>query len=126
MDNQYKELEVRSIFLLGLQVWFFSRAVCAEFGNIQENERDACISQAKEEHAAYGDVLLGDFNDSFQNLSLKANMMLNYAERNPSIYDVIYYGDSDVLLNPLVLIETIVRLCDKVKFVSLLFKLVQG
>ena len=90
--------------------------MCAEFGTLKENERDKCISQAAPENDVYGDVLLGDFDDSFQNLSLKANLMLNYAERNPSVYDVIYYGDSDVLLNPLVLTETVVRLCNKVTF----------
>ena len=47
-----------------------------------KNQRNESISQAQAENDIHGDILLGDFQDSFQNLSLKANQFFEFAEQN--------------------------------------------
>jgi hypothetical protein len=58
-------------------------------------------SDIKAENNQSDDILMGDFSDSFQTLSLKDHLMFNYLDKNCSEVDFLFKGDDDILLNPI-------------------------
>lgn len=89
-NGEIKPIQVQHIFLLGMQ---------------SPNDAEYLHSESD-----FGDILLGEFEDSFQNLSIKEHLFLDYVnELGPDSLDFIYKGDTDVLVNPPMLLDQIVR-----------------
>ena len=90
LNGKIKPIQVQHIFLLGMQ-----------------SPNDVEYLQSESE---FEDILLGEFADSFQNLSVKEHLFLDYVkELGPDSFDFIYKGDTDVLVNPPMLLDQILR-----------------
>jgi len=71
------------------------------------------FSELRKEQDIYDDLVIGNFTDSFQNLSVKEHLFLNYVDEIKNDVDVIYKGDSDVIINPILLLRDIMKLCER-------------
>ena len=65
-----KNLELKPLFLVGVEV----RAFLVPSVDVQKTKREESIQDVEHENTIFGDMLLGDFDDSFQNLSLKVSI----------------------------------------------------
>lgn len=91
VGKSVKDVEVQHVFLLG------------------RNENNT-YPKLIEESENFEDILLGDFEDSFQNLSIKEHSFLDLVnDLGTDSMDFIYKGDSDVLVNPPMLIQSILK-----------------
>ena len=87
-----KDVEVQHVFLLG------------------RDENKTSYPSLVQENEEFQDILLGDFEDSFQNLSIKEHSFLDLVnDLGTENIDFIYKGDSDVLVNPPMLIQSILK-----------------
>lgn len=80
---------------------------------LQAQEQDADLLLLSQEAAQYGDLLIGDFLDTFRNLAQKDNLFLTwFATCSNSRF--IFKGDDDIFLNRYLLNELIDLYEDKV------------
>ena len=87
-----KDVEVQHVFLLG------------------RDENKTSYPSLVQESEDFEDILLGDYEDSFQNLSIKEHSFLDLVnDLGTENIDFIYKGDSDVLVNPPMLIQSILK-----------------
>lgn len=63
--------------------------------------------KVEEEDFYTKDIIQWDFHDSFQNLTVKECLFLQYSKRNLTVVTHIYKGDDDVFVNPIALGEVI-------------------
>ena len=89
------QVQVQHVFLFGLH---------------DENDYE----KLKSENDQFHDVLLGEFVDSFQTLAIKEHLFLNFVnDIGTDSIDYIYKGDTDVLVNPPMLIEQMLLTAEK-------------
>lgn len=80
---------VRPVFLMGL------------------SDHDKDMEMLKVEEAEYGDILLWDFTEGHNNLSLKERCFLEWMHYNPQQAAYVFKGDDDVFVNPVSLVQYI-------------------
>lgn len=80
-DKNSKPLVIKRLFLLAK--------------GTQEGQEELLKLEAEE----YGDILQGDFQDSFRNLTLKDIMFLNWQRKYCSQAQFVFKGDDDVFVN---------------------------
>ena len=95
INGTERQVEVQHVFLFGLR-----------------DEDD--YEKLKSENDKFHDILLGEFVDSFQTLAIKEHLFLNFLnDLGTDSIDYIYKGDTDVLVNPPMLIEQMLLTAEK-------------
>lgn len=81
-------------------------AVIFCIGKSPEKE-DMTNQRVRKESDEYGDILLEDFVDSYDNLTIKSTLMLKYFHNNDIGTKVIFKVDDDVFVNPTELLRQV-------------------